>query len=277
MVELGKYHKLKINRFVDFGAFLDAGGEDEILIPEKYLSGDEKEGDHLDVFVYLDSEERPVATTETPTGTVGEFATVTILENTTYGTFADWKVNKHLFIPFQEQRHELTEGHQAVVYIYVDEMTNRIVGSTKVDKFLPEETPAFEPNEAVSLLIYRRTPIGYEAIINQSAIGLLYSSELFEHIAIGDMKEGYIKQIREDGKIDLTLQKMGYEKVSDFSEELIRYIKENDGSIPYNDKSSADEIQSAFGVSKKTFKKAVGKLYKERLVEITDSGLKSTQ
>lgn len=275
MAELGKYNTLVINRFVDFGAFLDDGEEGEILIPSKYLSGDEKEGDTIDVFYYLDSEERPVATTETPAAEADEIGVMTVGHVNDFGAFMEWGITKNLFVPFQEQQTKLIPGEKHLVYVYVDPLTYRLVGSTRLKNHIDTESDAYEVGQEVRLLVYRSTPIGIEAVINEKSLGMLYKNEVFTDLSVGDSIIGYIKNIREDGKIDLSLQTQGYEHVEDFSDILLRYIKDQGGKINIHDKSDPELIHNTFGVSKKVFKKAVGKLYKEKKITLLDNGLQS--
>lgn len=275
MAELGKYNTLVINRFVDFGAFLDDGEEGEILIPSKYLSGDEKEGDPIDVFYYLDSEERPVATTETPAAEADEIGVMTVGHVNDFGAFMEWGITKNLFVPFQEQQTKLIPGEKHLVYVYVDPLTYRLVGSTRLKNHIDTESDAYEVGQEVRLLVYRSTPIGIEAVINEKSLGMLYKNEVFTDLSVGDSIIGYIKNIREDGKIDLSLQTQGYEHVEDFSDILLRYIKDQGGKINIHDKSDPELIRNTFGVSKKVFKKAVGKLYKEKKITLLDNGLQS--
>lgn len=275
MAKLGEYNDLKINRFVDFGAFLDDGEDGEILIPSKYLSGNEMEGDVINVFYYLDSEERPIATTEKAVATVGEFGVMEVAYANDYGAFMDWGLTKNLFVPFIEQHKELHIGEKHLVYVYLDELTYRLVGSTKVKKYIDHET-TYEKGEEIDAIVYDHTPIGYKALINQESLGLIYKNEVFTKISIGDHIRAYIKQIREDGKIDLALQPQGYSHVEDFSDVLLQYIKDHKGKTSFNDKSSPEDIKETFGVSKKIFKKAIGKLYKSGSITIDENGIRLT-
>lgn len=274
MLALGEYNTLKIVKFVDFGAYLDGGDEGEILMPQKYLTEDLKEGDDVEVFIYLDSEERLVATTETPNGTVGEICLVTIVERNDYGLFADWNVTKNIFIPYRESHRNVTVGSDVLIYIYIDELTYRIVGSMKLEKFLAPEERSLNEGEKVDILVWHQTPLGYKCIINGSSIGLLYKNDVFKEVKTGYEGKAYIDKIREHGKIDLTMRKRGYEAVEDFSKTLFIYMIRKDGEIDLNDNSSPDDIRAVFGVSKKVFKKGVGKLLKEGKIKITSNGLK---
>ncbi|MDF1696734.1 MAG: S1-like domain-containing RNA-binding protein [Saprospiraceae bacterium] len=269
MAELGKYNRLKINRFVDFGAYVDGGELGEILVPLKYLPKDIEEEDEIDVFVHLDGEERYVATTEDVKAQVGECAYMEITAISEHGAFADWGLVKNLFIPFREQKYKLQVGDGAVVYVYLDEITNRLAGSTKIEHYIGHDSSSFREKERVKILIHRKTPAGFLAIIENSCLGMLYHNEIFQDIEIGDQLAAYIKKIRDDKKVDLTLQEEGHGKVTDFSDVLLQYLEDNK-ELHLNDKSSPEEIKSQFGVSKKVFKKAVGKLYKEKRILLQD-------
>ena len=265
MAELGKYNRLTINRLVDFGAYVDGGELGEILVPQKYLPEDIEEDDEIDVFVHLDSEERYVATTEEVKAQVGECALMEITATSAHGAFADWGLVKNLFIPFREQRYKLFEGDNAIIYVYVDEITNRLAGTTKIENYIKYDSSDFREKERVKVLIYRKTPAGYLAIIENKCLGMIYSNQVFRKLQIGDTVSAFIKKIRDDNKVDLTLQEEGYGKVRDFSDELYNFLLEH-GETSLNDKSSPEDIKRQFGVSKKVFKQAVGKLYKQKKI-----------
>ncbi len=268
MATIGQRAELNVIRFVDFGLYLDAGKLGEVLLPRKYVPEGAREGDRLTVFLYHDSEGRPVATTEEPYAEVGEFAALRVISVTKDGAFLDWGVTRALFVPFREQKRRFREGEWVVVYLYIDEQTGRAVGSSRLNRFLNCSADLFQEGELVDLLLYDQTELGFKAVINQRADGLLYHSEQIVPLRIGDEIEGYIAKIREDGKIDLALQLPGHEKVLHFAEELLRAVQEAGGVLPYGDSSSPEEIRERFGVSKKTFKKAAGALFKERKVVI---------
>ncbi|MEM9545155.1 MAG: S1-like domain-containing RNA-binding protein [Bacteroidota bacterium] len=265
MAELGKYNRLPINRFVDFGAYVDGGELGEILVPLKYIREELEEGDEIDVFVHLDGEERYVATTEDVKAEVGECALMEITAVSTHGAFADWGLVKNLFIPFREQKFKLQVGDKAIIYVYVDEITNRIAGSTKIESYIRYDSSAFREKERVKVLIHRKTPAGYLAIIENRCLGMIYNNQIFQKLAIGDRITAFIKKIRDDQKIDLTLQEEGYGKVEDFADVLYQYLTEHK-ETQLNDKSSPEAIKAEFGVSKKVFKQAVGKLYKQKKI-----------
>lgn len=261
-IELGKYNTLEVVKEVAFGMYLDGGEEGEILLPSRYVPQDCKVGDKLNVFIYLDNEERLVATTLTPLVQVGQFACLEVAWINQYGAFLNWGLMKDLFVPFREQKMKMQVGKKYVVHAHLDDESYRIVASAKVDRYLSKEKAAYESEQEVDILIWQKTDLGFKAIINDEYSGLLYESEIFQPLHTGMRMKAYVKQVREDGKIDLLLQKPGQAKVEDFSATLLDYIREQGGRIALNDKSPAEEIYATFGVSKKTFKKAVGDLYK---------------
>jgi predicted RNA-binding protein (virulence factor B family) len=231
-------------------------------------------GDKLDVFIYFDSEDRLVATTETPYIMVGEFALLKVISVEYVGAFVDWGLSKDLLVPYSEQRHPMKVGHSVVVHAFQDEETDRITGSTKLDDFL--DLVPFDGNEGdeVDLLICSQTDLGYKAIINHQHWGLLYESDTFKKVHKGMQTRGYIERIRHDGKIDVSLEPKGYKKVVDFTEQLYEAIKQAGGYLPLSDKSHPDDIRARFHTSKKTFKKAVGALYKRRRITLEDGGIR---
>lgn len=273
MAELGKYNRLKINRFVDFGAYVDGGELGEILVPMKYIPKDLVEDDEIDVFVHLDGEERYVATTEDVKAEVGECAFMEITAVSDHGAFADWGLVKNLFIPFREQKFKLIVGDKAIIYVYVDEITNRLAGTTKIENYIKFDSSSFREKERVKVLVYRKTPSGYLAIIENRCLGMIYQNEVFQKINIGDKVTAYIKKIREDKKVDLSLREEGYSKIEDFSDVLYQYLQEHK-ETSLNDKSSPEAIKREFGVSKKVFKQAVGKLYKLKKIILEDNKIR---
>ena len=273
-IELGKYNTLEVVKEVAFGMYLDGGEEGEILLPSRYVPQDCKVGDKLNVFIYLDNEERLVATTLTPLVQVGQFACLEVAWINQYGAFLNWGLMKDLFVPFREQKMKMQVGKKYVVHAHLDDESYRIVASAKVDRYLSKEKAAYESEQEVDILIWQKTDLGFKAIINDEYRGLLYESEIFQPLHTGMRMKAYVKQVREDGKIDLLLQKPGQAKVEDFSATLLDYIREQGGRIALNDKSPAEEIYATFGVSKKTFKKAVGDLYKKHLVVLEEDGIR---
>lgn len=272
-IELGKFNRLKVVKQVDFGMYLDDDIEGEILLPKRYVPQDCKVGDELDVFIYLDNEERLVATTQQPLVQVGQFACLEVAWVNQYGAFLNWGLMKDLFVPFSEQKMKMQVGKRYVVHVHLDEESFRIVASAKVDRYLSKEKADYVPGQEVEVLIWQKTDLGFKAIIENRFGGLLYDSEIFQPLHTGMRLKAYVKQVRDDGKIDLMLQKPGAGKVDDFAKTLLEHIRSNGGRTPLNDKTPAEEIYAMFGVSKKTFKKAVGDLYKKRLVVLQDDGI----
>ena len=258
-VKLGKYNQLEVVKEVDFGVYLDGGDDGEILLPTRYVPEGCKPGDVLNVFLYLDNEERLIATTLQPLVQVDEFACLEVAWVNEFGAFLNWGLMKDLFVPFREQKMKMQKGRKYIIHAHIDEDSYRIMASAKVD-----------------ILIWQKTDLGFKAIVENKFSGLLYDNEIFQPLEAGMRLKAYVKQVREDGKIDLVLQKLGAKKVDDFSEVLLQYIKDHEGFTPLNDKSAAEDIYDAFGVSKKTFKKAVGDLYKKRLVVLEAEGIRLT-
>ncbi len=273
-INLGKFNTLRVVKEVDFGLYLDGGMEGEILLPKRYVPQNCKPGDELRVFIYLDQEERLIATTQKPLAQVGEFACLEVAWVNQYGAFLNWGLMKDLFVPFREQKASMEVGKRYIVHVHLDEESYRIVASAKVEHYLSKEHPAYEPGQEVDALIWQKTNLGYKAIVDNAYAGLLYESEVFQQLHTGMKVKAYIKQVREDGKIDLVLQKLGQAKVEDFSSILLEYIRHNGGHTHLNDKSTAEAIYALFSVSKKTFKKAVGDLYKKRLVTLQEDGIR---
>lgn len=276
MVKLGDYNKMTIVRFVESGAYLDAGEGLEILMPRRYTTPEMHPGDEVEVFVYLDQANKPVATLETPVAKVGEFACLTVSWLNEYGAFLDWGLMKDLFVPFSEQRVAMKRGERYIVYIYVDELTGRIVGTSRIARHITEDSRTLKVHDEVDVLVYKRTELGYKAIIlGPNCEGLLYRTELFRPLGYGDKLRAFVKGVRPDGKVDLVLQEGGRRHVEDFSVTLLKTLRDRANHfVALNDKSEPDEIYDMFGVSKKTFKRAVGALYKERLIELTDDGIR---
>ena len=261
------------DREVDFGVYLDGGEEGEILLPTRYVPEDCKIGDFLNVFLYLDMDERLIATTLTPLVQVGQFACLEVSWVNQYGAFLNWGLMKDLFVPFSEQKMKMQVGRKYVVHAHLDEESYRIVASAKVERYLSKEKPEYTPEAEVNILIWQKTDLGFKAIIDNKYSGLLYENEIFCPLETGMEMKAFVKQVREDGKVDLILQKPGFEKIDDFSKTLLDYIKAHGGRINLNDKSPAEDIYDTFGVSKKTFKKGVGDLYKKRLITLHEDGI----
>ena len=272
-IELGKFNNLEIVKEVDFGLYLDGGDEGLILLPSRYVPYEYEVGQKIDVFLYLDNEERLVATTLKPYVEVGQFAALEVAWVNKFGAFLDWGLMKDLFCPFREQVRKMEVGHKYVIHAHVDEESFRIMASAKVEHYLSKEMPTYEPEDEVDVLIWQKTNLGYKVIIDNQFQGLVFENQVFRPLEIGDRMKGYISQVREDGKIDVALQRTGRQQTLDFADILLKYMERNGGRCYLHDKSPAEEIYDRFKVSKKVFKKAVGDLYKRRLIEITDHGL----
>ena len=273
MIVLGDYNTLRVVKFVDFGIYLDGQEHGEILMPKRYVPEGCKVDDELEVFLYFDSEDRLIATTEKPMVTVNNFAYLEVVSVTTVGAFLNWGLMKDLLLPYAKQKRRPEVGEKLMVYMYFDEESGRLAASAKIDSFLNKEDPEFKENEEVKLQVYDKTDLGYKAIINNTHSGIIYKNEIFTKLTIGDITTGYIKKVREDNKIDLMLQKPGFEKIDNSALVIIDYLKAHDGLMPYNDKSASGEIQKVFGISKKTFKKALGGLYKLKKITINEKGV----
>ncbi|NCC09532.1 MAG: GntR family transcriptional regulator [Bacteroidia bacterium] len=273
-IRLGEFNELEVVKEVDFGLYLDGGEEaGEILLPTRYVPEHFEIGERLNVFLYLDNEERLIATTLTPFVQVGQFAYLEVAWINQYGAFLNWGLMKDLFVPFREQKMTMQVGNKYVVHAHLDEESYRIVASAKVERYLEKGQPPYEPDEEVDILIWQKTDLGFKAIVDHKYSGLLYENEVFSSLRTGMTMKAFVKQVREDGKIDLILQKPGFEKIDDFAKELLDYIRSHDGLLPLTDKSPAEDIYALFGVSKKTFKKSVGDLYKKRLILLKEDGI----
>lgn len=277
MIETGKYNTMRIVRFVDFGAYLtdSSDGPDaderEILMPAKYIDDALVVGDCVDVFVYLDSGGRPVATTEQPLATVGEFAFMKAAQVNSTGAFMDWGVTKQLLVPFSEQKVKMQPGGVYLVYVYFDNVSGRIVGSTRLSKHLGNVYPDYKHGDKVNCLVWQQTNIGYRVIVDNLHAGMIYENELFRPLETGDKVEGYVRQVRPDGKIDITLSAPAAEREAGLAERVLAFLRTNSGRR-LSDKDSPDVIRSLFSCSKKDFKKAVGHLYRDKKVEIGADG-----
>lgn len=275
MIKLGKYNELEIAREVEFGIYVTDGEGVDILMPQKYVPANAKVGDKIRCFVYQDSEARLIATTEHPYAQVGEFASLLINSVNQVGAFADWGTSKELLIPHREQPKEMEEGRRYIVYIYVDEISGRIVGTARVDKYLDNVPAPYEKNEEVDILIWKPTPLGYKVIINNNHSGLIYRNQIFKPVHIGEHLRAWVKDVREDEKIDLSLQPMGYRNVIDGAEaQVLRALHLRGGFLSLTDKSDPAEIAEVLEMSKKNFKKAVGALYKEKRIAIEEEGIR---
>lgn len=272
-IKLGDYNHMKVVKRVDFGLYLDGGNEGEILLPARYVPEGCKVGDEIDVFVYLDQDERPVATTQTPLAKVGEFACLEVSWVNEYGAFLDWGLMKDLFCPFREQKMRMVKGNKYVVYVLVDEESYRLMASAKVERYMSKERPPYKHGDEVDLLVWQKTDLGFKVIVDNKFSGLVYENQVYRHLTTGDRLKGYIDHIRQDGKIDITIQPTGRRQTEEFSESLLQYLKENNGHCDLGDKSPSELISDRFKVSKKTYKKAIGDLYKRQLITISDNGI----
>ncbi len=275
MVQIGRHNNLEVIKEVDFGVYLDGGENGNILLPLRYVPQRCKVGDMMRVFVYLDSEDDLIATTETPLAQVGEFACLKVVDVNNAGAFMDWGLPKDLLAPYGEQKHKMQQDQSYVVRLYLDPHTHRIVGSSKIDKFLNQEPANYRNGQEVSLLVCDRTEIGYTTIINGQHWGVLFHGDLPDNIDTGFSGPGFIKRVRPDGKIDLSLTKPGYDKagISELGQQILDKMKQNDGFLPLHDKSNPDLIKKMFSVSKRNFKHAIGGLYKQRLIRIEADGI----
>ena len=273
-IELGKFNQLEVVKQVDFGMYLDGGEEGEILLPTRYVPEDCKLGDWLNVFLYLDNEERLIATTLTPLVQVGEFACLEVSWVNQFGAFLNWGLMKDLFVPFSEQKMKMQVGNKYVIHAHIDDESFRIVASAKVDRYLSKEKASYQPGEEVNILIWQKTDLGFKVIIDNQYPGLLYQDQIFQYIHTGDRMKGYIGRVRPDGKIDVSLQKTGQQQTADFAETLYQYLLDNDGACDLGDKSEADDIYERFHVSKKVFKRAIGDLYKKRLITVSPMSIR---
>jgi predicted RNA-binding protein (virulence factor B family) len=273
MVKIGRINKLKIKRKRDYGVQLDGGESGDILLPKRYVPAKCRPGDEVDVFIYVNKENRLRASTQFPYATVGQFAKLQVVSNTTAGSFLDWGLQKDLLVPKKEQHTRMEEGKSYVVFVFLDEK-NRITASAKLEKFLGLQRPKYDVGEEVDLLIFDQTDLGYKAVINNAHMGMVFRNEVFQKLIIGQELKGYIKKIRDDGKIDIQLQQSGYRKVDDISRTILKTIKKHGGSIAVTDKSPPDDIYNMFGISKKIFKQAIGALYKKRLITMDNKAIR---
>jgi predicted RNA-binding protein (virulence factor B family) len=274
MLEIGKTNNLRIVKEVDFGLYLDGGESGEILIPTRYVPKNAKVDEYLDVFIYHDSEDRLIATTETPLAQVDQFAYLKVKQLTQVGAFLEWGLMKDLLVPFREQKYEMFNNTSYLVRVYLDKVSKRIAATTKLDRYIDNVPYDYEEGQEVDLIIWEKTDLGYKVIINEEHTGLLYANEIFTPVHVGMKIKGFIKRLREDEKIDVSLQKQGFVHVDETSQMILEKLKTRGGFIEANDNTSPESIKHMFGISKKVFKKAIGSLYKERLIIIEDRGIR---
>ena len=272
-ITLGAYNLLKVVKKVDFGMYLDGGVEGEILLPTRYVPEGCKIGDELNVFLYLDQDEKIIATTLEPLAKVGDFACLEVAWVNEYGAFLNWGLMKDLFCPFREQKMRMQKGERYIVYVKLDEESYRIMATAKVDKYLNQDKPAYKHGDEVDLLVQQKTELGFKVIIDNAYGGLIYDNQVFRPLHTGDRLKGYIDRVRPDGKIDVTVQPTGRRQTEEFSDVLLAYLQDNGGHCSLGDKSPAELIADRFKVSKKTFKKAIGDLYRKRLITISDEAI----
>ncbi|WP_143961397.1 CvfB family protein [Litoribacter populi] len=272
MKELGQISSLLINRFTPNGAYLALRDGGEVLLPKSYLKGEEKEGEELEVFVYTDSEDRPVAVTNRPVAIVDEFAVMEAKEITKFGAFMDWGLQKDLFVPKSEMGKDMEEGGKYLVMVCVDHRTNRLIGVSKYEDFILSDTQGYEAGQQVEGLVFEETELGYKVLIESKFEGLLYKNEIFRDLSIGDRISPFVKKVREDGKIDLMLEAPTREKYEKGAEKILEILKVRK-SLPLHDKSSPEEIQKTLGMSKKHFKQSIGQLYKDKKITIEPDGI----
>lgn len=273
MIKIGKTNNLKVVKKVDFGLYLDGGESGEILLPKRYVDESMEVGDELDVFIYCDSEDRLVATTEKPLIEVGEFGLLKAVEVNRVGAFMEWGLQKDLLVPFREQSQEIRVGGSYVVYAFLDNATKRIVGSTKLNKYVGNRIPRYSEGDTVDILAVHKTDLGYKVIVDNLFWGMIYNNDLFDPLSPGDRIPAYVKTVREDGKIDVTLRERGGERVFQLANRIMGYLREAGGGMTLSDSSSPDEIKAVFQCSKKDFKKALGYLYKKGKILIADGGV----
>ena len=278
MATIGRINKLRIAEVSDHGLYVDGGEHDTILLPTRYVTPDMRVGDEIEVFIYNDSEDRLVATTEIPFAQVGEFAYLEVTGITpNVGAFLDWGLSKDLLLPYREQGNlYINKGDGVVVAVYLDEYTNRIAASTRLHRHIAETQPDYQTNDPVDVLVYDESPLGYKCIVDKQHRGLLFYEETSDKLEAGDQFTGYIKKVRSGGKIDLRRDPAGYSRVSSLSERILAKLTAAGGELPFNDKSSPDAIRDSFDSSKKAFKQALGALYKQRKIEFTDTGIRKT-
>lgn len=277
MINIGQFNTLTITRFTDHGAYVDGGEVGEILVPKAYVTKSMRPGDTLDLFVYLDQSERLVATTEQPLATVGDFAYLEVAWVNEHGAFLNWGVMKDLFVPFRQQKRTMEVGESYIVFVDIDEETGRLMATAKIDKYLyPAREHYYHRGEEVDLLVWQRTELGLKVIVDNRHAGLVYNDQLFApEPKTGNRLRGTVVNVRPDGRIDVSLQRLGKSRFRDFAEVLYEELQaESEGFLPFTDKSSSDDISARFGVSKKTFKRAVGTLYREKKIILEEGGIR---
>lgn len=277
MFAIGNYNNLEIVKILGFGAYLDGGDGIEILLPARYVPDDAKAGDRVEVFIYRDNEGRLIATTLHPKAVVGEFAFMQVKSVNAVGAFLDWGIMKDLLVPYKEQKMAMKEGRWYVVYVRLDPVSERIMASEKIEKFLDNVPPRYEYNQEVNLMVVEEREIGYKVIVDNLHWGMVYYDQAFRRLERGERLKGYVKEVREDDKLDISLMPMGYRKVEGISKVLWDALRAKGGFLPVHDKSEPDEIYSLFRCSKKAFKQAVGALYKQHLIVLEKNGIRMAE
>lgn len=272
MIKVGEFNTLRVIRAVDFGVFLDDGNEG-ILLPKRFVPSGLSIGDEIEVFVYHDSEDRLIATTQKPYGIVGEIVALKVVSTTPHGAFLDWGLMKDIFVPKSKQLSTMRVGGTYIVQIYIDEQTGRVTATEKIEYQLSNEHLDVKEKDPVELLVYRRTDIGYLCIINGKHTGVLHFSDIYQNIQVGDRLTGYIRKIREENKIDLALGERGYQRVTGEAGKILDLLNQHGGFLPYHDKSDPEDIYDNLGMSKKAFKMAIGNLFKQQLIRIKENGI----
>lgn len=272
-VLIGQTNQFIVKKRTDFGLYLDSP-KGEILLPNKYIPEGTEIGDNIEVFVYKDSEDRMIATTLTPKAQVGDFAYLEVVDTNKFGAFLDWGLEKHLLVPYREQAQKMIRGNSYVVKIILDEITERVIATSKVRKFLDNSNLDVTEGEDIEFLVYQSTDLGFNVIINSQYEGLLFNNEVFRDLQVGDRVKGYIKRIREDNKIDVGLRNYAYEEVPQGKEKIMELLKKEGGFLPFHDKTEPETIKNALEMSKKTFKKAIGSLYKEGEITLEEKGIR---
>jgi uncharacterized protein len=273
-MEIGRYNTLEMLRTTSVGAFLGDKEGNDVLLPTKWIPEGTQIGDILNVFVYTDSEDRPIATTLTPHAVVNEFGFMRVNDVNDVGAFLDWGIEKDLFVPYREQRMKMQEGRSYVVYLYFDITTGRVAASNRLNRFLDNDSLTVKEGDEVALLVYERTELGYKVIINHLHTGVVYGNEVIRPLNVGEKHVGYVRKVREDNKLDISLQPIGYAAVEPNSQRILDLLKATKGFLPFTDRTDPEIIRQKLGMSKKVFKKAVGLLYRERRITIEENGIR---
>lgn len=275
-MEIGKYHELKVLRETSVGLFLGNEAGEDILLPNKFVKPDFKVDDIVRVFVYLDSDERPVATTQIPEIELNGFAFLKVGFVTPVGAFLEWNIDKQLLVPFQEQKAKMKEGEYHLVHMYLDEQTQRLTASAKWEKYLSKETKHLAEQDEVNVMILGESPLGFNCIVNNIFAGLAYANENFKDVGTGMKMKAYIKQVRSDGKLDILFEKPLLEAMEDHAEKILMILRTNGGFLAFHDKSDSKEIQQSLQMSKKAFKRAIGSLYRQKYISLEEEGIRLT-